>query len=302
MNIFRLPHKHFNPETLAEYLDGRLAGTAMARVERRLTSCATCREELDSLRTTVSLLKQLPQVVPTRSFTMATPPPQPALPQPSPLFRMPQWAYAGAASAAAVVLAVLISADTTGVLATKRLPVAQPAPKAAQLERFRAVQERSVTQATIQASEATEVNTPAAPSPAAPSPAAPSVEQAVQAETAATARGTLPQALEVEKDAPSPVAAAEAPPGDAAAAPLAVQDPSPLEARPSVPVTAEAKAGRTVQTTPATEIPATLPPQASQDATGWVWRVLEVLAAAALVTLLAGMIIRHRWSRRSFWY
>ena len=92
MNIFRLQHKHLNPKTLAEYLDGRLAGTAMARVDQRLTSCATCRDELDSLRATVSLLKQLPQVVPTRSFTMATPPPQPALPQPSPLFRMPQWA------------------------------------------------------------------------------------------------------------------------------------------------------------------------------------------------------------------
>ena len=63
MNILRLPHKHLNPETLAEYLDGRLAGTAMAQVNQRLTSCATCREELDSLRTTVSLLKQLPQVV-----------------------------------------------------------------------------------------------------------------------------------------------------------------------------------------------------------------------------------------------
>ena len=294
MNMFRLPHKHLNPETLAEYLDGRLAGAAMARVDQRLTSCATCREELDSLRTTVSLLKQLPQVVPTRSFTMATPPPQPALPQPSPLFRMPQWAYAGAASAAAVVLAVLISADATGVLATKRIPVAQPAPKAAQLDRFSAVPERSVTQATIQESEATEAEKPAAPP----------VEQAAQAETAAAAREALPQALGVEKDASAPVAAAEPPPGDAAApAPLAAQPaPSPLEAGPSVPVTTQAKVGPPAQTTLAMEAPASQPPQASPGATGLVWRVLEVLTAAALVALLVGMIIRHRWSRRGFWY
>ena len=292
MSIFRLPHKHLNPETLAEYVDGRLAGTAMARVERRLTSCASCREDLDSLRTTVSLLKQLPQVVPTRSFTMATPPPQQALPQPSPLFRMPQWAYAGAASAAALVLAVLISADATGVLATKRLPVAQPAPKAAQLERSRAVQERPVSQATIQESEAIEVAKPAAPSLAASSE-----QRSVQAETAAPARDTLPQALGVETDAQAPVAAAAAP-DDAATRPLAVQAPSALEAGPPVPVTAAAKEGRTVQTTSARETPASLPPQ---GATGWVWRVLEVLAAATLVTLLAGLIIRRRWLRRGFW-
>ena len=291
MNIFRLPHKHLNPETLAEYLDGRLAGTAMARVDQRLTSCATCRDELDSLRTTVSLLKQLPQVVPTRSFTMATPPPQPALPQPSPLFRMPQWAYAGAASAAAVFLAILITADATGVLATKRLQVAHPAPKAAPLERFRAVQERSVTQATIQESVAAEVEETAAPSGG----------QEVQAETAATAPETLTQALGVETAAPAPVAAAAAP-GDEAASSLAAQAPSQLEAGPSVPVTAEATAGRTVRTTPATQTPTSLPPPAIQDATGRVWRVLEVLAAAALLTLLAGMVLRRRWLRRGFWY
>ncbi|MCI0894105.1 MAG: hypothetical protein J4N84_04310 [Chloroflexi bacterium] len=303
MNIFRLPHKHVKPETLAEYLDGRLAGTAMARVDQRLTSCATCRDELDSLRTTVSLLKQLPQVVPTRSFTMAAPPPQPALSLPSPLFRMPQWVYAGAASVAAVVLAVLISADTTGALATKRLPVAQPAPRAAQLERFRTVPERSVTQAIIQESVATEEEKPAAPSPAVLSG-----EQLVQAETAATDREALPEALGVERDALPPVAAAAAapPPGDATGAALSAQAPSPPEAGPLLPATPEAEAGRTVQTTSrttsVTETPPSLPPQASQDATGWVWRVSEVLAAAALVAFLAGMIIRRRRMRRGFWY
>lgn len=294
MNILRLPHKHLNPETLAEYLDGRLAGTPLARVDQRLASCATCREELDSLRTTVSLLNHLPEVVPTRSFTMATPPPQPALPLPSPLFRMPQWAYAGAAATAAVVLAALISADATGVLATKKLPVAQPAPKAAQLERVRAVQERSVAQAAIQESEATELEKPASTSV---EPA----EPAVQAEAAATARETPPQALRVEKAAPAAAAAAP-PPGDAAVPALAAQEPSTLEAGPSVPVTTEAKAERTVQTTPAAETPALLPAQASQDAVGWVWRVLEALAASALVALLAAMIMRRRWLRRGFWF
>ena len=285
MKIFKLPHTHLNPKTLTEYLDGHLTGTAMARVDRRLTSCATCRTELESLRITVSLLKQLPEVVSTRSFTMAMPPPQPALPQPSTLLRVPQWAYAGAASAAAVVLAVLIAADATGVLATKRFAVAQPAPEAAKLE-------RAVTLATIQESEATESEKTAGPP----------VEQAVRAETAATAREALPQALVAEKNAPAPVAAAEALPADAAAAPLAARAPSPVEAGPSAPVTAEAKAGRPAQTTLAMETPESLPPQPSRGATGSVWRTFEVLAATAFVVFLFGMFIRRRWSRRGFWY
>ncbi|MCI0823845.1 MAG: hypothetical protein J4N90_03780, partial [Chloroflexi bacterium] len=132
-------------------------------------------------------------------------------------------------------------------------------------------------------------------------------EQLLEAETAATAREALPEALGVEKGAPAPVAAAAAPPpGDATGAALSAQAPSPPEAGPLLPATPEAEAGRTVQTTSrttsVTETPPSLPPQASQDATGWVWRVSEVLAAAALVAFLAGMIIRRRRMRRGFWY
>ena len=110
-------HRHLDAETLSAYLDGRVEGPAQARLERSLAECGVCREELASLRATVALVRQLPLEAPGRSFVMAAPPRQPAHPRPSPLARASMWAYAGAASLAAILLTVLVSADATGVLA-----------------------------------------------------------------------------------------------------------------------------------------------------------------------------------------
>ena len=102
---------------LSEYLDGRLRGAAQERVARELGSCAACRENLESLRATVSLLQSLPVTPLRRSFTMAAPPPEPVAARPPTPLRMPSWVYAGAASLAGLALAVLISTDATGILA-----------------------------------------------------------------------------------------------------------------------------------------------------------------------------------------
>ena len=110
-------HRHLDAETLSAYLDGRVEGPALARLERSLADCAICNEELASLRATVALIRQLPEEAPARSFVMPAPPRYPARPRPSPLARASTWAYAGAASVAAVVLTVLVSADATGILA-----------------------------------------------------------------------------------------------------------------------------------------------------------------------------------------
>ena len=116
MWTLRRGHRHLGPDTLAEYMDGRLGAAARARVDQELASCADCREELEELRDTVSLLQQLPVEPVPRSFIMPAPPVQPASPREFAPMRMPRWVYAGAASAAAVVLAVLVSADATGLL------------------------------------------------------------------------------------------------------------------------------------------------------------------------------------------
>ena len=116
MWTLRRGHRHLGPDTLAEYMDGRLGAAARARVDQELASCADCREELEELQDTVSLLRQLPVEPVPRSFTMPAPPVQPDSPREFAPLRMPRWVYAGAASAAAVVLAVLVSADATGLL------------------------------------------------------------------------------------------------------------------------------------------------------------------------------------------
>jgi len=77
MLIFKRGHTHINQDDLSEYLDGRLSGTAAARIDLRLTECASCRRDLDALRSTVSLLQQMPELTLPRSFIMPGPPPAP---------------------------------------------------------------------------------------------------------------------------------------------------------------------------------------------------------------------------------
>jgi predicted anti-sigma-YlaC factor YlaD len=55
-------------EQLTSYLDGELGDKERARLELHLESCQSCREEYDSLRQTVSLLQQMPEVNSERTF------------------------------------------------------------------------------------------------------------------------------------------------------------------------------------------------------------------------------------------
>ena len=119
MGILRRNHSHIKPETLSEFLDGRLTGAAAAIVERRVLECAECQEELDSLRSTVGILRSIEDPVPRRSFVLDAPPhvrTERGLGHRSPVSLIPQWVYAGAAAMAALVLAVLVSADVIGLL------------------------------------------------------------------------------------------------------------------------------------------------------------------------------------------
>ena len=64
MWIFRSTHKHIGQDTLSEYLDGRLLGRPLERVEQQLGDCDACRQELDELRATVVMLQALPMEEP----------------------------------------------------------------------------------------------------------------------------------------------------------------------------------------------------------------------------------------------
>jgi hypothetical protein len=138
MWIFRSSHKHIAQDTLSEYLDGRLSGRPLERVEQQLADCDACRQELEGLRALVAMMQQLPMAEPRRSFVMSAPPPEPARARPNLAQRTPNWVYAGAASVAALALAITISVDATGGLTSDPLrqdsvatmaaaPVAEPA-------------------------------------------------------------------------------------------------------------------------------------------------------------------------------
>ena len=112
-------HQHLKPETLSEYLDGRLPGRDRGKAERAVAECALCQGELEGLRATVSLLRTLPEFAPSRSFTLSAPPvtaPLTAIDRPS-LFpsRVPAWAYAGAAALAGLAILLYALTDTGGL-------------------------------------------------------------------------------------------------------------------------------------------------------------------------------------------
>jgi hypothetical protein len=124
MWIFKNTHKHISQDTLSEYLDGRLQGRPLEKVEQQLEQCDACRQELIDLQSVVAMMQQLPIVEPRRSFVMSAPPldipssdiPSSARSRPSILLRAPSWVYAGAASFAALALVVTISLDASGGL------------------------------------------------------------------------------------------------------------------------------------------------------------------------------------------
>jgi hypothetical protein len=67
MVLLRLSHPRAE---LSAYLDSQLDPAARARVERHLARCAACRQELETLRQTVALVRQLPSAEPPRSFAL----------------------------------------------------------------------------------------------------------------------------------------------------------------------------------------------------------------------------------------
>ncbi|MBQ10232.1 MAG: hypothetical protein CMJ45_01635 [Planctomyces sp.] len=320
MLIFRKGHTHIKQDDLSAYLDGQVSGTDAARIDQRLAQCADCREELDALRSTVSMLQRMPELTLPRSFVMPGPPPAPIAIRPAAPLRMPQWVYSGSAAVAALVLAVLISADVSGLLAPD-LPVrtlestAAAAPQAAP-ERLEAdgaeaavemaaplapVAELAATAdegISVTATQESEVSDSAAK--AAALPGAPGEEAAPQA----AAR------LEPQDDsaAAAPVAAmAEPQAAEAAKAESALPPPAADLAYAEAEVVAETKAtpppAVSALTTPdepskpaqvVTERSGGIPP-AQNPIT--LWRILEGLTAIVALTFLVMWLLRRRTKR-----
>ncbi len=127
-------HRHISSNSLSEYVSGRAAGAEKARIDRALAECALCREEMESLQSTRSMLRSMPDLALPRSFVMAAAPtPTTAVsspPAPSFIRGIPAWAYAGAASlaVAAVALIVIFQSISPGLPGESELsPVAERA-------------------------------------------------------------------------------------------------------------------------------------------------------------------------------
>ncbi len=128
MNIFRKRREHPGVEALSEYLSGRLAPGEARRVETHVDACAACREELDSLGYTVGLMRRVPMVPPRTTFVLSQAPTE-GVPR-GWASGIPGWAYGAAASVAAVVFVVVLSADMGGLLTEDAVTGAQDSPAA----------------------------------------------------------------------------------------------------------------------------------------------------------------------------
>ena len=295
MWTLRRSHRHLGPDTLAEYMDGRLGAVARTRVDQQLAACTNCREELAELQATVALLQQLPVEPMPRSFTLPVPPARQASLRPSAPLRMPQWVYAGAASAAAVVLAVLISADATGLLETGTPPVERgiaDATAAASAVQAPLIQESAQGPAATVALKPEVSLQSAAP--------APLVEAAPPAPEAAMAASEPPQAApEAAMAAPEAAITSDAARAEETSSPLpAAGTGQAVDAVQAPPATAATSASAPPGPDVPTSKPQTGPPPVVEPVgTPTTWRVVEGVAAALGLVFLGGLLMRRRSHR-----
>ena len=96
---------HVDVDTLSAYLDHQIAPAERARVEGHLANCIACRDELDGLRRTVTLLQALPRVPVPRAFTLSEA--QVGIRRPEPRPAWVGWARGLAAMTAIALVAVV---------------------------------------------------------------------------------------------------------------------------------------------------------------------------------------------------
>ncbi len=323
MWLLRSGHKHIAQDTLSEYLDGRLRGRRLERAERQLQICDACRRELEELQATVAMMRQLPMEPPPRSFVMSAPPPEPARARPALALRAPNWVYAGAASVAALALAITVSVDATGGLSPDPLrrdveiTTLAPAPASEQITITSGPAAEPAIESASRPEEPPESGNDgtAPPSLAAAAPSPPATDQLIQVAPAgegATALGAEKAPLATS----APEAAAAAAPQDAGAT---LTESTRAEAASTAVVPEETPAQRAggadrgispvenqTAKTLTIEAPAPLPEPAGParfdedggNGTSVWWRVLEAAAGTLTVVFLAGLALRRRASRR----
>ena len=290
---------------LSSYVDGEVSEAEARRVEDHLSTCAECRVDLQTLRMSVELVRALPALDPTRSFTLDR---APDLARP-PL--TPVWATGMATSLAGLLLVVLLLGDASGLLAqtgagdgvsaaemqmAPTAPVAEPEAVAAPLAPSLAAPAPELAAAPEVAAATAQAPVAAAPAPV-PKPAA-----ALRAAVAAQAASPPPAEADTRRSEPSalqsvlaePVVAEEAVEQRAEAP--SVSDTARLTGAeaPAPPVGAE---GRADVAAPTAKQPETAPD--ASEGLRLPLRQIELATGGLLVLLLATTLwlwFRLRWS------
>ena len=306
MWLLKRTHKHIGRDTLSEYLDGRLQWGDLERVEEQLEECSSCRLELEELQATVAMIRQLPMEAPRRSFLMSAPPPEPARRRPALALRAPNWVYAGAASVAALALAVTISLDATGGLSSDplrrdaALTAMAPAPT---LERATTTSESAATSASqTEGDEAVPPQLAAGtpnlefaitPLPT-PAPLAASAPEAQDSEATIiqSARAEPTFAVVVPDDSVLDGSQALGPKSTTDAG-----DTSDMENKATEASTSEAPPAKAPAPVPK-PVESTVFDEEGGSGTSIWWRLLEVATSVVGVAFLAALLLRWRTNRR----
>ena len=106
-DIFGIRHRRLKLQ-LSAYLDGQVTAAEAERIRGHLDTCEECRAEVDSMRSTVDLLRSLPQLDVPRSFRLSE------VPERTKGFRYQRPVLMALASGA-VVLVVVLVVDLTSI-------------------------------------------------------------------------------------------------------------------------------------------------------------------------------------------
>ena len=117
---------------LSSYIDGEVSAAEARRVEEHAAGCSVCRDEIESLRTTVDLVRALPELEPPRSFELTR------LPDEEPGAAFGVWAPRLATSVAGLLLVALLAGDFTGALTQTGGFDEEAAPESAMTQVFEA--------------------------------------------------------------------------------------------------------------------------------------------------------------------
>ena len=144
-------------DLLSAYIDGQVSESEAIRVEEHLSGCDECRRELGTLRATVELLGQLPEIAPQRAYTLSAPP------EPAGRGWPVAWTARAATSLAGLLVVALLLGDAFGIVMqqdvreTASLPAGAPAAASREIERGVAVEQMVVVEKEVVREVAAEV-------------------------------------------------------------------------------------------------------------------------------------------------